>query len=44
MDIIVSRILDYTVYQVTGSVLSCFLYIAREAVVVRDVLVLLILD
>jgi len=44
MDIIVSCILDYTVCQATGSVLCCFLYISREAMAVRDILVLLILN
>lgn len=44
MDIIASRVLGYTVYQATRSVLSCFLYIIREVVVVRDGLLLFILD
>jgi hypothetical protein len=44
MEIVVSRLLDYTVYQVTRSILSWLLYIILKVVLVRNGLLLLIVD
>jgi len=44
MEVIIGRIFDYLVNQITGGILPRFLYVVCVVVVVRDGLSLLVLD